>query len=322
MKLTAVMSVYNGSRYLDDSIPSLFAQTSPNWKLICIDDGSTDDSLQKLQEYAAKDTRISVIHQENHGLAYARAHAFEYADTEYVAILDCDDAWSSNYVEEMLKRAEETDADAIVCDVMFGYKTEKKYDNLFHMKNINASEIIRDGRTAFSRTIPWSIHGWFCIRRELIQNYYTCKIASSTDTKGYFDEFLARMMYLRCSLIVFCKNAYYLYRMDQGSITRSLSIRRLDAMYSMGRLLKLAIEEDLDRVVIVNIYNELFITLKTATALLPKLQDSDREKAKKMISAFYKDTYRRNLKLRYLCTAKIRTIIKLLLSKISIKFIC
>lgn len=70
------MSVYNGQKYLNDSIGSLLSQTSPNWRLICIDDGSTDNSLSVLQNYAAKDDRIEVIHQENKGLSIARAVAF------------------------------------------------------------------------------------------------------------------------------------------------------------------------------------------------------------------------------------------------------
>lgn len=132
MKVTVLMPIYNAEKYLTDAITSLLAQTSSNWKLICIDDGSTDSSALIVKEYCAKDKRIKLISQTNAGPAVARAKAIEIADTEYVSILDSDDAYASNYVELMLKRAEETNADSIVPDVEFGYRNTKNYQIFLH----------------------------------------------------------------------------------------------------------------------------------------------------------------------------------------------
>ena len=94
MRLTVLMPIYNAERFLHESIDSLLAQTSNNWKLICIDDGSTDSSKAIVEDYCKKDSRIKLICQENAGPAVARARAIEIADTEYVSILDSDDAYA------------------------------------------------------------------------------------------------------------------------------------------------------------------------------------------------------------------------------------
>lgn len=131
MKVTVLMPIFNAERFLHDSIGSLLAQTSNQWNLICIDDGSTDSSKAIVEDYCKKDPRIKLICQENAGPAVARARAIEIADTEYVSILDSDDAYAPDYVEKMLARAEETDADSIVPDVEFGYGNTQKLPNKF-----------------------------------------------------------------------------------------------------------------------------------------------------------------------------------------------
>ena len=98
VKLTFVMPVYNAADFIDKSIESLLKQQNGEWNLLCIDDGSTDNSKQIIESYAEKDNRISIICQQNQGPGVARANAFSIIKTEYVAILDADDTVSSDYV--------------------------------------------------------------------------------------------------------------------------------------------------------------------------------------------------------------------------------
>lgn len=64
MEVTFIMPVYNAVTFLENSIQSLFDQSNRNWRLICVDDGSTDNSKELLEEYANKDTRIMVSSQK------------------------------------------------------------------------------------------------------------------------------------------------------------------------------------------------------------------------------------------------------------------
>lgn len=313
-KITAIMSVYNGQKYIHDSISSLLCQTSPNWLLICIDDGSTDNSLALLQEYAAKDRRIVVIHQENRGLSIARAVAFSHADTEYVSILDCDDALSQDYIEKMTATIERTKADAILSNVEYGYKSKQKYPTHFEQYHIDEKFKINSGVEAFGYTVPWRIHGWFCIKRDIVQKYYTIAEASSCLCKHFFDEYLARLMYLRCNTFAFCQ-ASYLYRLDEGTITRSVSIKSFDALPTMEHVLNLCQKERMPAHIEINTYNEFWATLlrlKHKINLLPKGEQS---KADDIIKE-YQDRLLSKIFFGTLIKASPRTVVKFVIAKL------
>ena len=98
------MPVYNCKEYLRDSIDSVLKQTIEEWELICVDDGSADESLSILQEYQKKDGRIKIFTQENKGAGEARNLGLKNAVGEYVAFLDADDFY--------------LDADALGCMYM------------------------------------------------------------------------------------------------------------------------------------------------------------------------------------------------------------
>ena len=89
-KVTVVIPVYNGGRYLRESIDSVLAQTFHDYEIVCVDDGSTDDSPVLLQEYGA---RLRVVRQENSGQSAARNVGVKLARGEYIALLDQDDVW-------------------------------------------------------------------------------------------------------------------------------------------------------------------------------------------------------------------------------------
>jgi glycosyltransferase involved in cell wall biosynthesis len=85
------MSVYNSARYLRDAIESILNQTFTDFEFLIIDDGSTDQSLKILQEYAAKDQRIWLNHRENRGIPQTRNELLAQAKGEFVAVMDADD---------------------------------------------------------------------------------------------------------------------------------------------------------------------------------------------------------------------------------------
>ena len=90
-KVDIIIPVYNVEAYLRRCLNSMLAQTYTHWRAICVDDGSTDGSPAILDEYAAKDSRFKVIHQENGGLSHARNEGMAVADAKYVMFVDSDD---------------------------------------------------------------------------------------------------------------------------------------------------------------------------------------------------------------------------------------
>ena len=110
------MPVYNTSQYLRRSIESVLNQTFKDFELICINDGSTDNSLEILQEYATTDPRIKIINQENKGLSGARNSALEIAQGEYIAFIDSDDFYATDFLDILYKTQKETNLDIVGCN--------------------------------------------------------------------------------------------------------------------------------------------------------------------------------------------------------------
>lgn len=114
-KISAVLTVYNTAQVLRETLDSIFAQTYTAFNLICVNDGSTDDSLDILQEYASKDCRVSIISQENRGVASARNRGLQEADAPYTLILDSDDVFMPDFFEKLISKAEEDASDLVIC---------------------------------------------------------------------------------------------------------------------------------------------------------------------------------------------------------------
>lgn len=109
IKISIIMPVYKVEDYVGKAIESIQAQTLTEWELFAIDDGSPDNSGKICDEYAAKDSRIKVIHQENAGAPAARNVAMDKAVGEYMYFMDSDDWAESTMLYDMYKIATEND---------------------------------------------------------------------------------------------------------------------------------------------------------------------------------------------------------------------
>lgn len=314
--VTIIMPIYNAERFLNDSIGSLLAQTCDRWNLICIDDGSTDDSKTEVERIAKKEPRIKLICQKNAGPAVARARAIEIADTEYVAILDSDDAYAQDYVEIMLSKAEQTGADIIVPDVEFGYGNTKKFPNMFAQHNLTSDMIIEDGEKAFAMTIPWQLHGWMMVRTSLAKKYYTVQLASYSRFNS--DEFITRLLYLKSKKVALC-SAIYKYRLDATSVTRKPSIKMMDYLVTNDKLLWLAEYEHLDKEIILSIYNDFYATCRDIKLnCIPFLEEKEKVEANRLLKESLQ-RFKENFNWQYLKGAPLKTKFKFLYFFMSIR---
>ena len=121
--VSVVVPVYNVGGYLRKCLDSLLKQTLREIEVVCVDDGSTDDSPKILAEYARKDSRIRVIRQENGGPGSARNTGIRAARGEYVGFVDPDDFVSRNYYEKLYSAAKEHDADVASVAAYSRYKS-------------------------------------------------------------------------------------------------------------------------------------------------------------------------------------------------------
>ena len=117
-KVSVIIPVYNVGKYLRKCLDSVINQTLKDIEIICVNDGSTDNSGKILDEYAAKDKRIKVIHQENQGLGAARNVGIDLAKGEYIGFVDSDDWISTGFYEKLYETAKRENSDISACNIM------------------------------------------------------------------------------------------------------------------------------------------------------------------------------------------------------------
>lgn len=113
--ISVIIPVYKAEPYLSACVESVLAQTWKNFEIILVDDGSPDNCPRICDEFAARDSRIRVIHKENGGVSSARNAGIEAAKGEYLAFLDSDDLWTPVFLERLYAALTKTGADLAVC---------------------------------------------------------------------------------------------------------------------------------------------------------------------------------------------------------------
>ncbi len=108
MKVSVIIPAYNAQKYLPLTLDSVLRQTFPDWQMVIVDDGSRDATGAIADAYAARDSRIQSVHQENHGLSAARNRGFALSppQAEAVIFLDADDLWEPDLLSALLAALE------------------------------------------------------------------------------------------------------------------------------------------------------------------------------------------------------------------------
>lgn len=119
--ISVIIPVYNVEKYLHRCLDSVIAQTYQNLEIICVDDGSIDESGRICDQYAVRDARIKVIHQENRGLSAARNKGLDAAEGEYIAFVDSDDYILEDMYKKMLDKRLDYSVDLCVCQWQYEF---------------------------------------------------------------------------------------------------------------------------------------------------------------------------------------------------------
>ena len=171
-EISVIIPVYNIQQHLRECLDSVLGQSYPHLQVICVDDGSTDESPAILAEYAQKDPRVQVIRQQNAGPGAARNTGLEAATGEYVIFLDSDDWFEPDFLEQMVDTAQREGADVAVCRaVEFDTNSGRELPSEWMMKKqylpgklAFAPQEMADHLFQFTYGMPWDKF----YRRELL----------------------------------------------------------------------------------------------------------------------------------------------------------
>lgn len=227
-RVTFVMPAYNAADYIGEAIDSLIAQSVADWKLIVVNDGSTDTTPAIARHYSDNDDRISVIDSLNpSGCVYQpRKKGILAADTEWVSPLDADDAIEPTYLERLLEVRDRFQAD-IVYPTM--WRMDSRNPHIITPKEPSLLNTAFTGRDAVKFTLDgWRINcNGGVIRKSVYEEAFE-KFDSSL-TYRYSDELLTRQIISLAPCIAF-SDAKYFYRLNDNSITQKKSIKNFEIL--------------------------------------------------------------------------------------------
>ena len=148
-KISVIVPVYNVEKYLADCLESIINQTFSDIEIICVNDGSTDNSRNILSEYEKKDSRIKIVDKKNGGLSSARNAGMRVATGDFIAFIDSDDWVDIKMLEKLYNNITELNTDISICAVHLYDENEKKADDENSYFNLSVFDKSFDNR-AFS----------------------------------------------------------------------------------------------------------------------------------------------------------------------------
>lgn len=283
-QVTFIIPAHNAASYLRQAVGSVLGQSVSDWRLIIVDDGSSDDTGRIADSFAATDPRISCIHHPlPSGSAYqARRTAILAADTPVIAPLDADDHIPPDYLHDLLKARGESGAPAVYPLI---YICRGRNSRPFIDPSSSYLDTPISGREAF----PLTLNGWkvTCngglIDRDLYIRAMHAVGDSQNDSNS--DETLTRQILLMAPTVLFTTVKYF-YRVNPDSVTHRVSVRRLEILRSASDTLDLALSEypwDSEEVALarLNMFNTVFDSMEII--IDSRFEDSDRRLAISMI---------------------------------------
>ena len=223
-KISVIVPVYNRSEYLERCLNSIINQNLQEIEIICVNDASTDNSLEILEKYRNMDERIIVIDKKwGGGVSSARNEALKLAGGEYCLNVDSDDWIEQGYLKEIYEKAKNENLDMLISDAIFDCETEGKKE-LKKDLNIKENEVLT-GKEYLKIFFSKNFHGYTwnkLIKREYYNRhniYYDEKIFL------YEDVEVVSMLALHMNRIGKLNKAYYHYVRGENNGSRKVKFK-------------------------------------------------------------------------------------------------
>ena len=272
---------------MQKTLDSILIQSHTELEVLCVDDSSTDESLALLQEYASRDKRVKIFSKPNErDVPHSWKYIIPHIQGEYVLYMSQDDLLEPNTIELLVKRQQETGADAVMPHEIH-FREGIPLDKLHHLKGINGdiSPIIC-GKEAFRLMIDYSISG-----RALWSTSVIRKVGIRTDTFNA-DELAQRQWVLNCHTVAFSDARFLYCRDNPEAITIRLTPRLYSDVLTNAHLLALADEvlSD-DKEFLSNLGNKYFYRLYQRMVNFAQHKQEYTLRERSSITAWFREAY-------------------------------
>ncbi len=211
--VSIIVPVYNVEKYLERCLDSLINQTLKDIEIICVNDGSKDNSANILEKYTKKDNRIIVLNQENAGLSVARNTGMKVVKGEYIGFVDSDDWVDLDFFEKLYIAAKKYECDIAVADFIREHPKKKKI-----RLNLKKEEIFEKPEDKY---LICKTYREGCVWNKIYRTDFLKKINLTFVEGMYYEDrdFTTRSIYYSKKLIT-VPNTYYRYFVNPKSIVK------------------------------------------------------------------------------------------------------
>lgn len=233
--ISVVIPAYNAGKYIGLALDSLIDQTFQDWECIVVNDGSTDNTLAVIQEYASREPRIRFSSITNSGSAkIPRDIAISMAKSKWIVTLDADDTLEPQMIERQLERQSETGANVVLVRMQMVDVKGNLMDWRVPEADFDFSQVLTGKQAATLTLGRWRIGmAGGLVAKSLYQLRKPIKNYMNTD------EYDTRQILIAAKKVAFIDVIYY-YRAAPESITRAFSIKQFDTLFINKLLISLA----------------------------------------------------------------------------------
>lgn len=320
--VTIFVPVYNGEKYLNETLISIQNQTYINIEVLLVDDSSTDGSKVILDTFAISDNRFRVFEKVNGGNVSVSWNFIKpEIKGDFVFYSSQDDIFSKDLIQNMVSKYEETLAETIVPDMEYYYESNPNNKKIIGFYGDRS--IVVSGRQACEASIYWNIHGFALIKSNLILNEVFFEDAFDTD------ELISRILFFKSNKVAFCKGTFY-YRQDNSqAITKNFSAKNFYALTTTFRLYDFLKENHFDLKYVLDIKQTLLHSYIYLLAMLKHyvfISETEKETVSKYLVNFRKTYFKNSFYLSNCSDAvrlfKIKYLLLLLIFKTPFLFYC
>ncbi|WP_405305377.1 glycosyltransferase [Methanobrevibacter sp.] len=230
VKVSLIMPVYNNENHLENALDSIVSQTFTDFEVLCVDDGSSDNSPEILKSYANDDSRIKIISQENSGPGHARNNGLRQSSGEYIFFMDSDDWIVPDFLKLTYENAISNDSDILffkIGNIVNGENVELKpyynFDEIF--KDANFNNLTFNYKSIRKHVMNSHFAPWTKLyKKEFLDRYEDFEF----DEKLPYEDVLFHIKAtLRSSKISFVPHYLYYYRLDnEDSVSYDASLHK------------------------------------------------------------------------------------------------
>ncbi len=239
-KVSVIVPVYNVGKYLEKCLESIISQSFKDIEIICVNDGSTDNSLQILTEYANKDTRIKIISKPNGGLFSARHVGMAAAIGEYLLFVDSDDWIDKTLIEKTIQKISETNSDMVVFGA-YSVKGQSVSRGMYSVNKINPKlkERLLSRKDYENDLFQFPPTAWCKLYRRKFVEDNNIKFQEIKD--GEDQLFYLKAILTAKNIYIINEDLYYYVKNRAGAITSSYTKKSISPIlnfYAAEELLK------------------------------------------------------------------------------------